>query len=87
MKDVSGGAWLVYLLLCGDGTYYCGATNGLERRIMLHNKGAASRYTRGRGPVTLVTASRPLAKGEALSLEARVKKARREAKPGLILNY
>ncbi|MDH5679708.1 MAG: GIY-YIG nuclease family protein [Nitrospinota bacterium] len=76
--------WLVYLLQCGDGSYYCGATNDLSRRIDQHNRGTASRYTRGRGPVTLVAQSREMQKGAALSLEAKVKKARKDMKAQMV---
>lgn len=66
--------WLVYLLECLDGSLYCGATNNLEKRINLHNQGKASRYTRGRLPARLVANSGPMTRGEALSLEAKIKK-------------
>lgn len=72
--------WLVYLLECRDGSFYCGATNNLEKRIHSHSKGQASRYTRGRLPVHLVAQSMPMAKGEALSLEANIKKLPKENK-------
>ena len=46
--------WLLYVLQCNDGTYYCGITNYLERRVAQHNAGTAARYTRGRGPVKVL---------------------------------
>lgn len=46
--------WFVYLLKCSDQTLYCGSTNNLERRLKEHNRGSAARYTRGRGPVSVV---------------------------------
>ena len=76
--------WAVYLLRCNDGAYYCGATNDVTRRIDQHNKGTASRYTRGRLPVTLVAQSRLMSRGQALSLEARVKKAERGMKAAMV---
>lgn len=76
--------WRVYLLLCADGTFYCGATCGLRRRIAQHNAGSAAKYTRGRGPVKLIAKSRPMSRGAALSLEARVKKAKKALKASIV---
>ncbi|MDH5511278.1 MAG: GIY-YIG nuclease family protein [Nitrospinota bacterium] len=84
MGGESGNNWLVYLLRLRDGSLYCGATNDLERRVDQHNRGIASRYTRGRGPVFLVAKSRDMPKGAALSLEAQVKKAKKEMKAEMI---
>lgn len=40
-------AW-VYILRCSDGTLYTGWTNDIGKRLAAHNKGTASKYTRGR---------------------------------------
>ena len=29
-----------YILRCADGTYYCGWTNNLDRRLKAHNEGS-----------------------------------------------
>ncbi len=78
------GLWRVYLLKCSDGSSYCGATNDLERRVGMHNSGKASRYTRGRLPVKLLACSGQMNKGEALSLEAKIKKLPKEKKVFMI---
>lgn len=44
----------VYILRCKDDSLYTGWTNDLENRINMHNKGLGAKYTRGRGPCTLV---------------------------------
>lgn len=47
--------WIVYILQCADGTYYCGSTNNLERRLYAHNNlKTGAKYTRNRRPVKLV---------------------------------
>lgn len=46
-------AW-VYVLECGDGTLYTGATKNLDRRVATHSAGKGARYTRSRLPVRLV---------------------------------
>ena len=45
--------WTLYIVKCSDGSLYTGITTDLEKRIKRHNEGRASRYTRGRKPVTL----------------------------------
>src|SRR5207302_1566266 len=46
--------WYVYLLRCGDGTLYAGATTDVESRLAAHREGRGARYTRGRAPLSLV---------------------------------
>ena len=46
--------WGVYILRCGDGTLYTGATDDLERRLAAHRAGKGAKYTRSRGPLELV---------------------------------
>jgi len=66
--------WRVYILCCADGTFYTGATNGIEKRLMEHNRGKASKYTRSRRPVTLKAISADMSRSEALRLEIKIKK-------------
>lgn len=77
--------WVVYLLECGDNTYYCGVTNDLKQRLHKHRMGKGAKYTRGRGPFQLLGQSAPMTKGEALSLEHQVKKQPRYKKLATIL--
>ncbi len=78
----SARGWCVYLLSCADGTLYCGVTTDLPRRLDMHNGRLAggAKYTRGRRPVTLAACTEGLSRGEALRLEAKVKKLPRAAK-------
>ena len=78
--------WCVYLLTCADGTLYCGVTTDLPRRLDMHNGKLAggAKYTRGRRPVELAVCAGGLTRGEALRLEARVKKAPRSGKLALL---
>lgn len=68
--------WVVYLLECADGAYYCGITCDLGRRLAQHNGQLAggARFTRGRRPVRLAAWMRGASKSEALKLEMAVKK-------------
>ena len=74
----------IYLLLCADGSLYCGWTNDLEKRLAAHNAGTASKYTRARRPVRLVYYETFPTKREAMSREARIKRLSREEKLALL---
>ncbi|MBQ9030821.1 MAG: GIY-YIG nuclease family protein [Parasporobacterium sp.] len=73
-----------YILRCGDGTYYTGWTNDLEKRVKAHNEGAGARYTRSRLPVTLVYYELFETKQEAQSREWHIKRLSRREKEQLI---
>ena len=74
----------VYLLLCGDGTYYCGYTVDMERRLAAHRAGKGAKYTRGRGPLTLVYLECLPNKRAALCREAALKRLPRSRKEALL---
>lgn len=78
--------WTVYILRCRDGTLYTGITDDLERRLKAHNAGKGARYTRGRGPVTLVYTEAAPDKSAALRREAAIKKLPRREKLKLCRN-
>ena len=65
--------WFLYILLCRDGTFYTGVTKDLSRRLIMHNKGKASRYTRTRRPVELLYQETCLNRTQALIRECEVK--------------
>ncbi len=75
--------WFCYLLECADGTFYAGITRALDRRLSMHNRGRASRYTRGRRPVTLVYAEPHRDRSSASRREIAVKKMSRAEKRAL----
>ena len=66
-------AW-TYILECADGSLYVGSTIGLERRVVEHNLGLGSAYTRRRGrrPVKLVWSAQFARVDEAFAFEKRV---------------
>lgn len=76
--------WRVYLLRCGDGSLYTGATNDLTRRLATHAAGRGARYTRSRLPVVLVHQERVRDRSAALRREAAIKRLPRRAKLDLI---
>ena len=80
-------AWYVYILRCGDGTLYTGATDDVERRLAAHRAGKGAKYTRGRGPLELVYTEEQPDKGAALRREARIKGMTRGEKLALIARW
>lgn len=74
----------VYLLMCADGTLYCGWTNNPGRRLSMHNAGKASKYTASRRPVEMVYLESCPTKQEAMKREAAIKKLSRTEKLKLI---
>lgn len=73
-------SWVVYLLECADQSVYTGITKDIKKRLAAHNRGYASRYTRGRLPVRLLAVSRRMNRAMALRREARIKKMRKGKK-------
>ena len=73
-------SWLVYLVECSDGSYYCGATNNLDKRIKAHNSGKGAKYTKARLPVKFIVQSRLMTKSQAMKVECLVKKQKRDYK-------
>lgn len=69
-----------YVVSCKDDSLYAGYTNNLDRRIKQHNEGKGAKYTRGRGPVTLVYSQRYATKSEALKAEYAFKQLTRAEK-------
>jgi predicted GIY-YIG superfamily endonuclease len=76
-------AWM-YILRCGDGSYYTGSTGDVERRVWEHNTGLVSGYTSKRRPVSLVYTVECDSGIEAPELEHQVKGWRRAKKDALI---
>ncbi|MBI4819109.1 MAG: GIY-YIG nuclease family protein [Deltaproteobacteria bacterium] len=72
--------WFVYLLELGDGTLYAGIATDVARRVAEHQAGNGARYTRGRGPVLLLEQRGPYGHGDALRVEAWLKRRRKSEK-------
>ena len=79
--------YYVYMIRCADGTLYTGSTDDVERRFQLHSNGKGAKYTRGRGPLTLVYSEKLPTWSDALKREHAIKKLTRAQKEQLIANY
>ena len=77
-------AWTVYILECADNTLYTGITVDLARRLDEHSNGKGAKYTKHRGPFTVVFTEFQDTRGQALKREAAIKAMTREEKLGLI---
>jgi putative endonuclease len=74
----------VYILRCGDGSYYVGSTRNLETRLEQHVNGGGGEYTRKRQPVTLVFAEEYDRVDEAWEREKQIQGWSRRKREALI---
>ena len=73
-----------YIVECADGTYYTGWAVDPQKRVSMHNKGRGARYTRTRGPVTLVYVEELPDRKAAMKREIAIKRLTRDGKGKLI---
>ncbi len=72
------------MLKCSDDSLYTGYTVDIEKRLLKHNEGKASKCTRARLPVELVYHEEFLTKSEALKREYQIKQMKRSEKLKMI---
>lgn len=72
-----------YILECSDGTFYCGYTDDLDKRIAVHNSGKGAKYTRSRLPVRLHYFEEFEDKHSAMSREYQLKQLSHSEKESL----
>ncbi len=66
--------WNVYMLRCGDGSFYTGIATDVSRRIGEHEAGKrGAKYLRGRGPFKLVFQRSVGDRSNATKIEYRLK--------------
>ena len=80
-------SWYVYILRCRDNTLYTGMTDDVDRRLEAHNAGKGAKYTRGRGPVTVVYQEQCDDRSAALKREHAIKALSRAQKLTLIAAF
>ncbi|HAT1809789.1 TPA: GIY-YIG nuclease family protein [Legionella pneumophila] len=75
----------VYILQCGDKSYYTGQTDNLEKRLTQHqDKMIPGCYTSTRLPIQLKFSQEFMSREEALSAERQIKGWSRRKKEALI---
>lgn len=77
-------SWYVYMLRCRDDTLYTGITDDIPRRLQAHNSGVGAKYTRGRGPLTLVYQEACATKSDALKREYAIKQLTKAQKETML---
>jgi putative endonuclease len=70
-------AYFVYVLRNTAGTTFTGIALDVEARLDAHNSGTGAKFTRGRGPWTVIHIEGPLPHGDALRREMAIKKDRK----------
>lgn len=76
-----------YMVKCRDESLYTGYTTDLERRVKTHNSGKGAKYTRSRGPVSLVYYESHENKTLAMQREYEIKQLTRAKKLKLIEDF
>ena len=74
----------VYMLRCGDGSYYTGHTDDLEHRLHQHQAGTFGGYTSFRKPLSLVYSCAFPSREEALQAERQIKGWGRKKKEAML---
>ena len=85
MGNIMESIWYLYILRCGDGTFYTGITTDVEKRLEQHRSGRGAKYTRGRAPLELVYQEVCGDHSCALKREYAVKALKRQQKQELIM--
>jgi putative endonuclease len=84
-EEENGNRWLVYIILCDDGSLYTGITTDLTRRWLEHNgqrKGA--KFFRGRKPLHIAYVEEGHDRSSASRREAAIKRLSRVKKEALL---
>jgi len=83
---VTDTSWFVYMIQCGDQSYYTGIATDVKRRFDEHESQGrlCARYLRGRLPLQLVYTVEVTDRVTALQLEYRIKQLPRSKKIQLI---
>jgi len=76
-KSIAKPSYFVYVIRNKKNVLYTGIALDITKRIAQHNTGKGAKFTKGRGPWVLIYSSDPLPLGEALRLEAKLKRDRK----------
>ena len=77
-------AFCVYILLCGDGSFYTGYTKDLDARTRLHQSGNGAKYTKSHQPITVAYAETFTSRSEAMRRERDIKRLSHQQKLDLV---
>lgn len=74
----------VYMLRCGDDTFYIGTARDIAARLAQHHAGKGAKYTRSRGPLTVIWQEGPMTVSRALRREHQLKQLTRPQKEAFV---
>lgn len=77
--------YFVYVLLCGDGSFYCGYSNDVNKRLKKHQSGQGAKYTKYHLPVKLIYYEEFSTKSLALKAEYQFKHQSRQKKEAYLI--
>lgn len=84
--DDRGPCWHLYLLLCGDGSYYAGITTDVAARFQAHAAGKGARYTRSHPPLRVLGSRAYPDRASASRAEWQIKRLPRDRKLAWLLD-
>ncbi|MBI5881752.1 MAG: GIY-YIG nuclease family protein [Elusimicrobia bacterium] len=84
VADAGPREWSVYILRCGDGSYYTGIAKDVEARLSQHQAGKGAAYTKTHLPVALAYREDRFTRSGALIREAAIKSLGRPGKDLLV---
>lgn len=73
----SEATYFIYVLRNDAGITYTGIALNVKTRLANHNAGTGAKFTRGRGPWSIIHTEGPLPHGDALRREMAIKKDRK----------
>ena len=65
--------WFVYLLECQDGSFYCGISTDVEKRMESHADGTGSKYVYNKGFRRLIGFKECIDRSDASKEEYKIK--------------
>jgi len=65
--------WFVYLLECGDGSFYTGTTNDVDKRMKAHSNGIGSKYVKIKGFKKLLATKKCKDRSDACKAEHQIR--------------
>lgn len=79
--------WTIYMVRCSDNSLYTGITKDIDKRLDEHNSGnkLGAKYTRSRGPVTLVYTEKAESHSQAAKREYEIKQMGKKSKEMMLL--
>jgi len=76
--------WIVYILLCSNGSYYVGHTYAPSARLVRHQSGTGAQHTSTYGAEDIVYTEEHLSEADPIRRERQIKKWSRAKKEALI---